>query len=78
MSCFIFSALYDKDILPVLQEDFILVSLYVEDKEAMPEDQQILIEMGNDQIKKVKTFGDRWSLFQWTIEYKKRHLIKSA
>ena len=43
MSCFIFSALDDKDILKVLQAEFILVSLYVEDKEAMPEDQQILI-----------------------------------
>ncbi|MBC7555570.1 MAG: hypothetical protein H7195_01265 [Chryseobacterium sp.] len=67
MSCFIFSALDDKDILKVLQAEFILVSLYVEDKETMPEDQQILIDMGNGQIKKVKTFGDRWSIFQWTI-----------
>lgn len=52
------------DILPILQNDVVLASLYVDDKEELPEDQKTKIDLGDGQIKKVKTIGDRWSLFQ--------------
>ncbi|SFI40933.1 protein-disulfide reductase DsbD family protein [Halpernia frigidisoli] len=52
------------DILPILQNDLVLASVYVDDKEELPLDQQIKIDMGNGQFKKVKTIGDKWSLFQ--------------
>jgi thiol:disulfide interchange protein DsbD len=52
------------DILPILQNDVVLASLYVDDKEELPEDQQTKIDLGDGQVKKVKTIGDRWSLFQ--------------
>jgi thiol:disulfide interchange protein DsbD len=42
----------------------ILASLYVDDKEALPESEHTSIDMGNGQKKKVKTIGDKWSLFQ--------------
>lgn len=54
----------EPDILPTLQNEVILVSLYVDDKEALPESEQTSIDMGNGQKKKVKTIGDKWSLFQ--------------
>lgn len=54
----------EPDILPILQNDIILASLYVDDKEELPEDQQTKIDLGEGQVKKVKTIGDRWSLFQ--------------
>ncbi|WP_333597647.1 protein-disulfide reductase DsbD family protein [Chryseobacterium flavum] len=54
----------EPDILPILQNNVILVSLYVDDKEELPEDQKTKIDLGDGQIKKVKTIGDRWSLFQ--------------
>ena len=54
----------EPDILPTLQNEFILASLYVDDKEALPEDQQTTINMGNGQMKKIKTIGDKWSMFQ--------------
>lgn len=54
----------EPDILPILQNDVILASLYVDDKEELPEDQKTKIDLGEGQIKKVKTIGDRWSLFQ--------------
>ncbi|WP_262149387.1 protein-disulfide reductase DsbD family protein [Chryseobacterium foetidum] len=54
----------EPDILPILQNDIVLASLYVDDKEELPEDQKTKIEMGDGQVKKVKTIGDRWSLFQ--------------
>lgn len=54
----------EPDILPILQNEIILASLYVDDKEALPESEQTSIDMGNGQKKKVKTIGDKWSLFQ--------------
>ncbi len=54
----------EADILPILQNDIVLASLYVDDKEELPEDQKTKIDLGEGQIKKVKTIGDRWSLFQ--------------
>lgn len=52
------------DILPILQNDVIVASVYVDDKEELPENEQIKIDMGEGQMKKVKTIGDKWSLFQ--------------
>ncbi|AZZ59064.1 protein-disulfide reductase DsbD family protein [Riemerella anatipestifer] len=54
----------EPDILPILQNEVVLASLYVDDKEELPENEQIKIDMGGGQKKKVKTIGDRWSLFQ--------------
>ena len=54
----------EPDILPILQNEVVLASLYVDDKEALPENEQTSIDMGNGQKKKVKTIGDKWSLFQ--------------
>ena len=56
----------EPDILPILQNDVVLASLYVDDTENLPENQQIKIDMGGGQMKKVKTIGDRWSMFQQT------------
>lgn len=52
------------DVLSILQNDVILASLYVDDKEELPLNQQTKIDMGNGQLKKIKTIGDKWSLFQ--------------
>jgi len=54
----------EPDILPILQNDIVLASLYVDDKEELHEDQKTKIDLGEGQVKKVKTIGDRWSLFQ--------------
>lgn len=54
----------EPDILPILQNDVVLASLYVDDKEALQEAEQTSVDMGNGQRKKIKTIGDKWSLFQ--------------
>lgn len=54
----------ESDILPILQNDVVLASLYVDDKEALPESEQTRIDMGGGKMKKIKTIGDRWSMFQ--------------
>lgn len=52
------------DILPILQNEVVLASLYIDDKEELPLEKQTSIDMGNGQKKKIKTIGDKWSLFQ--------------
>lgn len=54
----------EPDILPTLQNEVILASLYVDDKEELPENEQTKVDLGNGQMKKIKTIGDKWSLFQ--------------
>jgi len=54
----------EPDILPILQNDVILASLYVDDKEELPENEKTKIDLGDGQLKKIKTIGDRWSMFQ--------------
>jgi len=41
-----------------------LKDIYIDDKDELPQDQQMKIDMGNGQMKKIKTIGDRWSMFQ--------------
>ena len=54
----------EPDILPILQNDIILASLYVDDKEELPENQKTKVDLGDGQLQKIKTIGDRWSRFQ--------------
>lgn len=54
----------EPDILPLLQNELVLASLYVDDKEELPAAEQTKIDMGNGQMKRIKTIGDKWSMFQ--------------
>ncbi|QOR73504.1 thioredoxin family protein [Cruoricaptor ignavus] len=54
----------EPDILPILQNEVILASLYVDDREELPQEQQTSIDLGGGQMKKVRSVGDRWSMFQ--------------
>ena len=49
----------------ILQNDYILISLYVDDNEKeLPKAAQFDFKKANGQIKKIKTFGDKWATFQ--------------
>lgn len=53
-----------------LEEDFVLVSLYVDDKVLLPEEQQGVFEYQvGDQVKKkkIKTIGNKWATFQTQV-----------
>lgn len=54
----------EPDILPILQNEVILASLYIDDRELLPENEQTSVDMGSGQKKKIKTIGDKWSMFQ--------------
>lgn len=53
-----------------LEEDFVLVSLYVDDKVLLPEEQQGVFEYqagGETKKKKIKTIGNKWATFQTQV-----------
>ncbi len=61
---------WSKDnIYTLLKENYVLISLYVDDRKALPEDQQFKYKRKNGSIKNIRTIGDKWATFQ-TINFK--------
>jgi len=59
-----------KSIKERLKDDFVLVSLYVDDKIKLPEEQQGVFEyQAGDEVKKkkIKTIGNKWATFQTQV-----------
>lgn len=55
----------DPAIYQLLKEKYILISLYVDDNEKeLPLTEQFDFKKANGKIKKIKTYGDKWSTFQ--------------
>ena len=53
----------DPQVLQLLQNDVVLISLYVDDKKELPETEQYVSKTTG---KKIKTIGNKWSDFQIT------------
>ncbi|MEO5910357.1 MAG: cytochrome c biogenesis protein CcdA [Pelobium sp.] len=51
----------EKEVLDRLKRDYVLISLYVDDKTELPENEQYISKFSG---KKVKTIGNKWSDFQ--------------
>ncbi|HMI62345.1 MAG TPA: thioredoxin family protein [Puia sp.] len=47
-----------------IKQDFILVSLYVDDRKVLPDDQQFLFTTGDGSKKEIKTIGDKFATLQ--------------
>jgi thiol:disulfide interchange protein len=55
----------DPAIYNLLKEEYILISLYVDDNEKeLPKAARFDFKKANGKIKKIKTYGDKWSTFQ--------------
>ncbi len=48
----------------LLTKEFVVISLYVDDKTPLPEDQQVTLTYKNGGTKRIKTVGDKWNFFQ--------------
>jgi thiol:disulfide interchange protein DsbD len=49
----------------VIRNDYVLISLYVDDKKYLPENEQILVERSTgDGFRKLKNYGHKWAHFQ--------------
>ncbi|WP_298884318.1 thioredoxin family protein [uncultured Polaribacter sp.] len=47
-----------------LRNDFVLISLYVDDKKELPENEQILVNRVNGGTRKLKNYGHKWANYQ--------------
>lgn len=55
----------DSEVYTLLKEEYILISLYVDDNEKeLPKAAQFDFKKANGQIKKIRTYGDKWSTLQ--------------
>ena len=54
----------DPSVLNYIKENFILVSLYVDDKEKLPADQRFTYTLKDKSTKDIITIGDKWATFQ--------------
>lgn len=52
-----------------IKDDYILISLYVDDRQNLPENEQFNFKRDNGSVKKIRTIGDKWATFQ-TLNFK--------
>ncbi|GAB2771103.1 protein-disulfide reductase DsbD family protein [Salinimicrobium soli] len=54
----------DPDVFDVMKDEFVLISLYVDDREELPEEDQFNYLKPTGGVKKIRTVGDKWATFQ--------------
>ena len=54
----------DPKIDALLREKFVLISLYVDDKKELPNDEQIFVNRINGGTRQLKNYGHKWAHFQ--------------
>lgn len=47
-----------------LRNDYVLISLYVDDKKTLPENQQVHVNRINGGTRKLESYGHKWANFQ--------------
>ena len=55
-------------VYPMLRDDYVLISLYVDDRKELPEEKQFDFQYDSGRIKTIKTIGQKWGTFQ-TINF---------
>lgn len=53
-----------QDVYNIMKEEFIVVSLYVDDKKMLPAEQRFTYKTKDGNSKSIRTVGDKWSTFQ--------------
>jgi thiol:disulfide interchange protein DsbD len=52
------------EVFRLLNEEFIIISLYVDDRKELPEAEQFNFQYPNGRIKAIQTVGEKWATFQ--------------
>ncbi|MDR9457755.1 MAG: cytochrome c biogenesis protein CcdA [Salegentibacter sp.] len=59
----------EPEVFETIRDDYILISLYVDDRKDLEEEEQFNYIRPNGSIKPIKTIGDKWATFQ-TINFR--------
>lgn len=54
----------EADIYPILKEEYVLISLYVDDQKELPTEQQFDFQYESGRVKTIETVGQKWGTFQ--------------
>ena len=54
----------EADIYPLLKNDYVLVSLYIDDRKLLPKEKQFDLKFDSGRVKTIKTVGEKWGAFQ--------------
>ena len=55
----------DPKVYELLKENYVLISLYVDDRKELSEENQFKIKINENHLKSIETIGDKWSTFQY-------------
>lgn len=55
----------DPKVYDLLKENYVLISLYVDDRKELSEENQFKIKLNENHLKSIETIGDKWSTFQY-------------
>lgn len=58
----------EPDIYPLLKEDYVLISLYIDDRKKLPSEEQFDYKYDSGRVKTITTVGEKWGTFQ-TINF---------
>jgi len=56
------------DVFNILSENYVIISLYVDDKKELPQEEQFRYLRSNGSVKTIETIGDKWATLQ-TINF---------
>lgn len=52
------------DIFPILKNDYVLISLYVDDREELPKTEQFDFQYDSGRVKRIENIAQKWGTFQ--------------
>ena len=54
----------EPDVYPLIKDDYVLISLYIDDRTELPANEQFNFEFDSGKIKNINTIGEKWGTFQ--------------
>lgn len=54
----------EPDIFPILKNDYVLISLYVDDRKELPEAEQFDFQYDSGRVKRIENIAQKWGTFQ--------------
>jgi thiol:disulfide interchange protein DsbD len=59
----------EPDIYPILKDEYVLISLYIDDRKELPAEEQFDFKYESGRVKTISTVGEKWGTFQ-TLNFK--------
>ena len=54
----------EPDVYPMLKKDYVLISLYIDDRTPLPSEEQFNFRYDSGKVKTINTIGEKWGTFQ--------------